>query len=192
MSDLSNLFKTVASLHIKSNGTIKEYHIDASYIYRYSALASDDKMPAKQERNESCTRIFHRKGDVSVLETPMEVKQRIEEAEDRIFERMRKSRLLIPADFAKPIIVLNTKDGSTILQRHFDARAIVRYFAEYSAEKTPEMRAKNRFCAKVFYDGSSSSIQVLETPDEIKQQIEDAEDNIIRRMQKAQLSAHVG
>lgn len=187
MSGISSLFKTIVELHIHSDGRLKQRHFDASGISRYAALVTDDVMEAKREKNAHCSRVYHDKVDVAVVETPMEIKQKIEEAEDKILERIKKSRMNIFAEIAKPIIVLHRKDNGKLLQRHFDASDIYRYSAEYYDDVIDEKRAGNFYCSDVYY-GSGKSFTVIETPEEIRLKIEEAEDSILKRMQKAQLS----
>lgn len=48
-----------------------------------------------------------------------------------------------------------------------------------------ERREKDFLCSKIYYEGGHC--EVLETPDEINKKIEIAEDQVISRIQKAQL-----
>tara|TARA_R110000868_G_scaffold20019_2_gene85317 strand:- start:335 stop:673 length:339 start_codon:yes stop_codon:yes gene_type:complete len=97
MSSLSSIFKVQVMLHKEDGLGIRH---DAANIFRWDPMSADpENIAARKAAGAACTTIYYSSGQscsaFKVLETSEEVSQKIEEAEDRVIERMKKHRLAI-------------------------------------------------------------------------------------------------
>jgi hypothetical protein len=189
MADLTNIFQPIVALQYMTDNGPKQKHFSVGDITRISARFSNAAIEDKRAAGSMCSEIYHTYSNngIAVIETPAEVIEKIAASEDALIARMQKSRLSVSPNIFNPFVTFHRKDGENLLQRCYNIAQVYRCEAKYTDDKIDEKRAAGFSCTELYF-GKGSSLTIVETPMEVKQSIEAAQDEVFSRMQKARLT----